>query len=193
MAGRITWVHTLYSVLLALWLGSFFTVGALAVPVLFNTLTTAIAADVAVVLFKLHGLFGFVVLGLLLIALITRQLRVIELETRLLALVLIAGLLLQFWIIPEIIAQRSLVVKQAAWHMASSVVYVIQAVCVLAAFVLRVRTPTLKILAPVKPAQPDQIDQTPLPSIEILAEPLVLDDVVQATKTQPLVDESIKH
>jgi hypothetical protein len=145
MAGRITWAHTLYCTLLALWLGSFFAVGALAVPVLFATLPSPLGADTAVVLFRLHGILGFVMLALLAAFAMFTQLRSLPLETKLLALVFVASALLHFWVIPEMLAQRFQVVKEPLWHVGSSSLYLLQGICLLWVFTQRIRTPTLSV------------------------------------------------
>jgi hypothetical protein len=145
MVARITWMHTLYTTLLALWLGSFVAVGGLVVPTLFAHLPIATAADTAVVLFKLQGVMGFVVLALLLGCLYIGKLRALSVELKLLTAVLLGACLLQFWVIPELLAQRTLAVKQPLWHMASTALYLLQAACVLVVFIQRVRKPTLYI------------------------------------------------
>jgi hypothetical protein len=140
MAGRITWAHTLYCTLLALWLGSFVAVGALAVPTLFATLPSAMAADTAVILFRLHGMLGFVMLALLAGFLLFKQVHALSLELKLLVLLLVASAVLHFWVIPEMLAQRVQSEKEPLWHMASTVLYALQAVCLLWVFVQRIRS-----------------------------------------------------
>jgi hypothetical protein len=160
MVARITWMHTLYTTLLALWLGTFVAVGGLVVPMLFSHLPTHIAADTAVVIFKLQGLLGFVVLALLLACLYVGKLRALPLEIKFLTTVLLGACLLQFWVIPELLAQRTLAVKQPLWHIASSALYLLQAVCVLIVFVQRVRKPTLYISRSKKTVKTDTSDST---------------------------------
>ncbi len=145
MAGRITWGHTLYCTLLALWLGMFAAIGAVVVPTLFTTLASHTAADTATVLFRLQGLIGFVLLAVLFAARILGRLRDIKLETPLLCALLLSALLLQFWVIPELLAQRTLALKVAAWHTAASILYLLQVVCVVVVFAQRLRTPTLSV------------------------------------------------
>lgn len=158
MVARITWMHTLYTTLLAVWLGMFVTVGALVVPTLFSTLAAMMAADTAVIVFKLQGLIGFVILAVLLACLFFGKLRALPSELKWLMIVLVSACLLQFWVIPELLAQRSQAVKQPLWHMASTALYLLQAVCVLIVFVQRVRKPTLyisrskKVIKPVETA-----------------------------------------
>lgn len=160
MVARITWMHTLYTTLLALWLGTFVAVGGLVVPTLFAHLPTHTAADTAVVIFKLQGLLGFVVLALLLACLYIGKLRALPLEIKLLMTVLLAACLLQFWVIPELLAQRTLAVKQPVWHMASTALYLLQAACVLMVFIQRVRKPTLYISRSKKPVKASIAEKT---------------------------------
>ncbi len=152
MVARITWMHTAYTTVLALWLGTMVSVGALVVPTLFATLPTAAAADTAVSLFKLQGLIGFAMMAVLFACLLLGQLRALPLEFKLLVLVLLSGCALQFWVIPELLAQRFEAVKQPAWHMASTLIYAVQVISVLVMFVQRVRKPTLYISRSKKPS-----------------------------------------
>jgi hypothetical protein len=145
MTARITWMHTFYTTLLALWLGTFVAIGGLVVPTLFANLPIAMATDTAVMLFKLQGLIGFVLLAVLFLCLYLAKLRLVAMETTLLMVVFVSASLLQFWVIPELLMQRTLVVKQPIWHLASTALYVLQALCVLIVFVQRVRKPTLYI------------------------------------------------
>jgi hypothetical protein len=163
MAGRITWVHTLYTALLGLWLGTFVTVGAMAVPTLFNALPAHAAADIAVTLFRQQGLVSFIVMAMLLVTRVLSDLRAISLENKLLSAVLLCGALLQFWVMPELLAQRPLAAKEPAWHVASSALYLLQACCVLVVFIQRIRTPTLtvpKAAKRVKPLPPLETELT---------------------------------
>jgi Domain of unknown function (DUF4149) len=148
MAGRITWAHTLYCTLLAIWLGTFVAIGALAVPVLFASLPSPLSVDTAVVLFRLQGVLGFVMLAVLAVFLLLSQLRALSLETKLLSLLFLASAMLHFWVIPEMLAQRTQTVKEPLWHVTSTVLYLMQTICLLWIFVQRIRTPTLTISVP---------------------------------------------
>ncbi len=157
MAGRITWAHTLYTALLGLWLGTFVTIGALVVPTLFTVLAGHTAIETASALFRLQGFIGFIVLGVLFATRLMSGLRELKLEVMLLATVLLSSVLLHFWVIPEMLAQRASTVKEPMWHLASSTLYLVQAVCVLWVFIQRLRTPTLTVPTVSRPS----IQQTP--------------------------------
>jgi Domain of unknown function (DUF4149) len=143
MAARISWGQVVYTTLLALWLGSFLTVGAFVVPTLFLSLPSSVVADTAVTLFKLQGLLGFCVLALLLSTLYSQKLPNVRLELTWLVIVLLSACVLQLWIIPELLAQRAQNLKQSIWHLASTCLYVLQTLCVFIVFVRRIRAPLL--------------------------------------------------
>jgi hypothetical protein len=138
-------MHTCYTTLIAVWLGSFITLGGFIVPTLFTNLSVTIAADIAVLLFKLHGLIGFVVITILFLSLYLGKLRVFVAETTLLTIVMVGAILLQFWVIPGLLIQRTELVKQTFWHTAATGLFLLQTVCVLLVFVQRLRKPTLSI------------------------------------------------
>jgi archaellum biogenesis protein FlaJ (TadC family) len=171
VAGRITWAHTLYTALLGLWLGAFVVVGAMIVPMLFSTLAAHTAVDSAVTVFRLQGFVGFVLLALLLLARLTSDLRAITLENKLLAAVLLCAVLLQFWVIPELLAQRTQAVKEPLWHLAASALYLLQTVAVLVMFIQRIRTPTLTVPRAAKRVTQTALDATIAPTqTEVISE-----------------------
>lgn len=120
----VSWQLKGYQILRVLWAGGLWTAGVLIVPSLFQALDRAQAVVAAVAVFRVVGVAGlFCMSGLLLLHRYVKPPKSVLIS---LLLALCASLLLNFAVVPMLIANQSAAEKQPFWHMAATGLYVLQ-------------------------------------------------------------------